>query len=156
MSYVVTGLPVDEFRPLFGLSDEALAVRGIIRKTADSAIGYPCRVTLEDARIGDTLLLLNYEHHPAENPYRARHAILVNERAAETVRTVDEAPPCLRVRPHISLRAYDADDMLVASEVAPGADLDPAIGRLLGRPDVAYLHAHNAGHGCYAARIDRA
>ena len=46
--------------------------------------------------------------------------------------------------------------MLVDADVAPGSALPPVIERLLQRTDVAYLHAHYAGMGCYAARIDRA
>jgi hypothetical protein len=49
MSFVVSGLPIETFRPLFGLSDEALAERGVIRRRVDSTPGFPCRITLEDA-----------------------------------------------------------------------------------------------------------
>jgi hypothetical protein len=155
MSFVVTGLPVEEFRPLFGLSNIELAERGVVRHTADSAIGFPCRVTLEDAAPGQTLLLLNYEHLPVDTPYRSRHAIYVNEAAVETRRAVDEIPGCLSARAHIALRAFDSVGMMTAAELAPGADLAPAIVRMLAEPEVAYLHAHNPGRGCYAARIDR-
>lgn len=155
MPFVITGLPVAEFRPLFGLSDAALAARRVLRRIVDSPVGFPCRITLEDAPVGETVLLLNYEHQPANNPFRSSHAIYVRETATETRRAIDEIPPALAVRRHVALRAFDADDMLVASEVAPGAELAPAIERLLARADAAYLHAHNAGHGCYAARIDR-
>jgi hypothetical protein len=154
-SYVVSGLPLAEFAPLFGLSDAALAERGVVRCTADAPVGFPCRVTLADARAGETLLLLNYEHQPADTPYRARHAIFVSEAATETARYVDEVPPALAVRPMISLRAFDTAGMMVDAALAPGSELEPAITRLLARPDTAYLHAHNAGRGCYAARIDR-
>src|SRR5687767_13246165 len=102
MSYVITGLPLDDFRPLFGLSDAELAERGILRYVADAPVGYPCRITLEDARPGKTLLLLNYEHLPADTPYRSRHAIFVNESATETRRAVDEIPGCLSVRPTVA------------------------------------------------------
>jgi hypothetical protein len=156
MSYVVTGLPLDEFRPLFGLSDEALAARGVSRHVVDAPVGFPCRITLADARPGDTVLLLSYEHQAADTPYRSRHAIFVGEQATATARYVDEVPPCLAVRPMISLRAFDAGGMMVDAALAPGAELEPVIARLLARPDTAYLHAHNAGRGCYAARIDRA
>ncbi|MDP3852118.1 DUF1203 domain-containing protein [Phenylobacterium sp.] len=156
MSFVVTGLPVEDFRPLFGLSDADLTARGIVRHTATAAIGFPCRITLEDAQAGDTLLLLNYEHQPAETPYRSRHAIFVNESATQTRRAANEIPGCLAVRPHIALRAYDEAGMMTAAEISPGADLAPVIERMLANPQVAYLHAHNAGRGCFAARIDRA
>jgi hypothetical protein len=155
MSYIVTGLPLEDFRPLFGLSEADLAARGILRYTADQPVGFPCRVTLEDARPGDTLLLLNHEHQPAETPYRSRHAIFVNEAAMQTRRAVDEIPGCLAVRPAIALRAYDEAGMMVDAAIASGAELELLILRLLEHPQTAYLHAHNAGRGCYAARIDR-
>ena len=156
MSFVVTGLPIAPFKPLFALSDDALAQRRIVRRTVDAPKGFPCRVTLEDAPVGETVLLMNYEHQSADTPFRASHAIYVREGDHPTRRDVDAIPPALAVRPHISLRAFDAEGMMVEAEVAPGAGLPPVIERLLERPDVAYLHAHYAGMGCYAARIDRA
>ena len=154
MSYVVSGLPLDLFRPLFGLPDEVLAQRGIIRRLVDAPSGFPCRVTLEDAQPGETVLLLNYEHQPADTPYRSRHAIYVSEQAQETRVCRGVLPGALTNRKHISLRAFDAAGMMLDAEVAPGSALEPAIQRLLATPDVAYLHAHNAGMGCFAARID--
>lgn len=156
MSFVVSGLPVEDFRPLFGLSEAELAERGIVRMTADAPHGFPCRLSLRDVAPGETLLLLNYEHQPADTPYRARHAIFVGERATETARYVDEVPPSLAVRPHISLRAFDAAGMMLDGQVAPGTELAPAIERMMAGEGVAYLHAHYAGRGCYAARIDPA
>ncbi|WP_312163418.1 DUF1203 domain-containing protein [Phenylobacterium sp.] len=155
MSFKISGLPVEEFRPLFGLSDAELAARGVIRHTATAPVGFPCRVTLEDAAQGQTLLLLNYLHQGADTPYRSSHAIYVSEAARETRTLVDELPQCLVVRPYISLRAFDAAGMMTAAEIAPGAELVPVIERLLADPQVACLHAHNAGRGCYAARIER-
>ena len=118
-------------------------------------MGFPCRVTLEDAAEGQTLLLLNYQHQEAETPYRSSHAIYVSEAAREAASFVDVLPPCLAVRPHISVRAFNAVGMMTAAELSPGADLIPVIEKLLADPQVAYLHAHNAGRGCFAARIDR-
>lgn len=156
MSFVISGLPLAPFQSLFGLSDAALAEHGVIRRKVDAPAGFPCRVTLEDARPGETVLLLNYEHQPADTPYRSRHAIYVSEAARETRTAVDEIPGALRARSAISLRAFDAAGMMLDAEVTPGSDLEPAIERLLSLPGVAYLHAHNAGMGCYAARIDPA
>lgn len=45
--------------------------------------------------------------------------------------------------------------MMREAEVAPGDALEPVIERRLAVPGAAYLHAHNAAMGCYAARIDR-
>jgi hypothetical protein len=155
MSFKIAGLPVDEFRPLFGLSEADLAQRGVTRMTADASIGFPCRITLEDAPVGQTLLLLNYEHQDADGPYRSRHAIFVSEAAVETRVVVDELPGCLTVRALIALRAFDANGMMTGAELAPGPELAPVIKRMLADPRVAYLHAHNPGRGCFAARIDR-
>ncbi|HEY2751825.1 DUF1203 domain-containing protein [Phenylobacterium sp.] len=154
MSFIVSGLPLEPFRPLFGLSDEALAQQGVLRLKVDAKPGFPCRITLEDAEPGETVLLLNYEHQPAETPYRSRHAIFVNERACETRRAFNEIPGALRERAILSLRAYDEVGMMLDAAIVPGADLETAIERLLALPGVSYLHAHNAGRGCYAARID--
>jgi hypothetical protein len=156
MSFVVSALPVAEFRPLFGLPDETLAARGIQRRRVEKPVGSPCRVTLEDAPVGETVLLLNYEHQPADTPFRSRHAIFVRETAEDTRFAPGELPPVFRNRSHLSLRAFDADGMMVGAELAATADLPAAIERLLADPEAAYLHAHYAGAGCYAARIDRA
>jgi len=155
MSYSISGLPIETFRPLFGLSDEDLAARGVLRQTAVAGGRYPCRITLEDAQPGQTLLLLNYEHQDAATPYRSNYAIYVNESAAETQHLVDETPPVLHGRP-IALRAFDPAGMLVSAELALADDVEAAIERQFAKPEVAYLHAHNAAHGCFAARIDRA
>jgi hypothetical protein len=154
MSYVISGLPIETFRPLFGLSDEALAARGIVRETAGPEGRYPCRITLEDAKPGQTLLLLNHESHSAATPYRSSYAIFVNEAATETSHMIDEIPPVLHDRP-IALRAFDEAGMLVGADLALADDVEAAIERQFARPEVAYLHAHNAAHGCFAARIDR-
>jgi len=155
MSFVVTGLPIEDFRPLFGLSDAELAARGVQRMEVTKPVGFPCRLTLEDRPVGETVLLMNYEHQPADTPFRASHAIFVGEQAPETRRYVDELPPVLTARPFTSLRAFDGDGMMTDGQLIPLAELKDAIERMLDQPGVAYLHAHYAGRGCYAARIER-
>jgi hypothetical protein len=46
--------------------------------------------------------------------------------------------------------------MMRDADLAEGDALEPAIKRLLGDDRVAYLQAHYAKRGCYAARIERA
>ncbi|RYG00884.1 MAG: DUF1203 domain-containing protein, partial [Caulobacteraceae bacterium] len=50
---------------------------------------------------------------------------------------------------------FDSAGIMTAAEIAPGAGLTPVIERMLSDPQISYLHAHNAGRGCFAARIDR-
>jgi hypothetical protein len=155
MSFQISGLPVAPYAPLFGLPDTDLAKHGILRHTATQFPGFPCRVSLRDAEPGETLLLLNYEHLDVASPYRSRYAIYVREYAEETRVAVDEVPDVLRRR-LLSLRAFDKQGMLLDSDVAEGRDIEPLIERLLGQPEVDYIHVHNAKPGCFAARVDRA
>ena len=76
MTYVVRGLDPAPYRHLFGLPDDDLAERGIVRMTVDGN-GYPCRVSLTDRAVGETVLLVNHLSHDVANPYRASHAIFV-------------------------------------------------------------------------------
>lgn len=153
--FVVRGLDPASFRPLYGLSDDALAERGVVRMTADAMTGFPCRVTLEDAEPGEAMLLLNYEHLPVATPYRSAHAIFVRE-GAETAAVVEDRLPLQLARRLLSIRAFDADGMMTDAEVLEGAGAEPLVREWLARPEVAYLHAHNARRGCFAARIERA
>ena len=155
MTYAITGLPVEPFRPLFGLDEVELARRHIVRVVADAPTGYPCRVLLADAAPGETLLLLNHEYQEAESPYRGRHAIFVNEAADAPARFVDEVPAILAGRKAISLRAFDTAGMMIDADLVPGPEVEATIVRLLENPSAAYLHAHNPARGCFAARSDR-
>jgi hypothetical protein len=155
MAFRITGLDVEMFLPLFGLSDGELAVRGIRRETADDSVpGFPCRVTLAEAAPGETLLLLNFEHQPARTPYRSAHAIYVREIARRTFDAIDEIPAPLRHR-MLSIRAFDAQGMMVDAGVVDGMRAAGEIERQLSAPQTAYLHVHFARRGCYAARVDR-
>jgi hypothetical protein len=156
MSYVVSGLSVEPFRPLFGLSDEDLAVHGASRIVADDDGFYPCRVSLEDAKPGESLLLVNFEHLPAPtSPYRSRHAIFVKEAVQERAKLENRMPAILATRRLIALRAYDETGFMLDADIVPGPEVEAAALRLLADPAVAFLHAHNPARGCYAARIDR-
>jgi hypothetical protein len=155
MRFRITGLPAETFAPLFDLSDADLAARGAVRRIADARTpGYPCRVSLTDSREGDELLLVNYEHHPVASPYRMRFAVYVR-RGEDTYDAIDEVPAQLRIRT-LALRSFDADAMMIAWELVDGRHLIDAIERLFANPRAAYLHAHYAAAGCYAARIARA
>ena len=148
-------LPRDLFAPLFALDDAELAARGGVRRVADANPGFPCRVSLADAEPGEEVILVHFEHQPAATPFRAGHAIYVRPGADEAAPGVGEVPEALRGRP-LSLRAFDDGGWLLDAEVAEGAAMEAAVARLLSDPKVACLHAHFAGPGCYAARIDRA
>jgi len=154
MDFRIKGLDPAPFAPLFDLADEALAKRRAVRRVCDSRPGFPCRVTLRDASPGDSVLLLNYEHLPVDSPYRSSHAIYVSE-SSERFDAVNELPPVFLER-LVAIRAFDANGNMVDADIVEGREARPLIERLLAPENVAYLHAHYAKRGCYAARIERA
>jgi hypothetical protein len=155
MTFQITALPPEPFRDLFALSDDALAARGIERRVVDESPGFPCRVSLEDARVGETVLLLNHEHQPARTPYRASHAIFVREGAAQARPAPGEIPDAI-ARRLLSVRAFDASGRMTDADVVEGADAAPLIERMLADEQASYLHLHYARRGCFAARAERA
>ena len=155
MAFRVVGLPSSLFRPLYGLSEQELAGQGVEVMIADEVPGFPCRVSLREAPVGARVLLLNFEHQPAETPYRSRHAIFVEDGAEDSQPAVDEVPDVL-ARRTLSVRAFDERGQMVDGVVVAGREAGPVFERLLSNPKAAYLHVHNAARGCYAARVDRA
>ena len=155
MSFRIRGLPAEEFKHLFAMTDEELAQLSAVRRTADDRTpGYPCRVSLTDSRPGDELILVNYEHLPVDSPYRLRFAIYVRK-GDETYDKVGEVPEQLRKRT-LAVRAFDRKGMMTDFQLVEGSNLEAAIEKLFRAPGAEYLHVHFAAPGCYAARIDRA
>lgn len=155
MSYRISGLAPEGFARWFGQPDAVLAAAGVVRVRADAKPGYPCRVTLEDAEPGETLLLFHHVDHDVATPFRNGFAIFVREGAAQAARYEDSLPPVLADRA-IALRGYAADGMLRTAVLMEPGKVEEGIRALFAREDVAYIHAHNAAYGCFAARIERA
>lgn len=99
-------------------------------------------------------MLINYEHHSVDTPFRSSFAIYVRA-GEETFDAINHVPDQLRRR-LLSIRAYDAQGLLLDADVVDGRDLEACVEKLLQNPQAAYLHAHFAKPGCYAARIERA
>lgn len=154
MTYRIRGLDPAPFAPLFAAPAEDLAARRARREVAGAQGRYPCRVSLEDAAPGETLLLTHHVNHAVEGPYRNAFAIYVRAEAREAAEYVDAVPPVLRGRP-IALRGYSEAGDLCRATLALADDVDAQLRALLGDPAVAYIDAHNAMHGCFAARIER-
>lgn len=155
MSYRITGLSPAPFAALFGQSDATLAAQGVERVIADAPNSYPDRITMRDAEVGESLLLLNYQHQPASSPYQSSHAIFVLEGAQEAYCATDSVPPVMANR-LLSLRGFNAADKIEDGRVVPGSEADATIREMLENDKIRYIHAHNAGHGCYAGLVERA
>jgi Protein of unknown function (DUF1203) len=154
MTYRIRGLDPAAFAHLFA-ADPAELARNLARREVAGAGRYPCRVSLEDAAPGEALVLTHYANHDVASPYRNAFAIYVREAVSAAAEYVDAIPPILRGRP-IALRGYDAQANLHRAVLALADDVDTQARTLLADPEVAYIDAHNAMHGCFAARIERA
>jgi Protein of unknown function (DUF1203) len=156
-AYRVSGIPADVIDKFRHLSDDELRKWRVVRRVVDQKPGFPCRVSLEDAEIGETVFLLNFEHLTGLSPYRSVGPVFVRESATKTYSRTNEIPEVLRVPNRLlSIRTYDQNDMLVGAEVIEGEVIDQSIQRHFADPDVAYIHVHNARPGCYSCRVDRA
>jgi hypothetical protein len=154
-SFRLIGLPFEPFAKFFAMSDSALAELNVRRVVAREKPGFPCRVSLADAEIGEELVLLPYEHQPASSPYRASGPIFVRRAAKQARIEPGIIPDYVRDR-LISVRAYDAAHLMTDAAVCEGRDAAPVIRAMFGREAVAYIHLHNAKPGCFSCTVQRA
>jgi len=154
MAFRILGLSPNQFRPFFAMHDARLRQLGARRVIADNAL-MPCRVSMEHAQPGEELLLLNFEHQPANTPYRSTHAIYVRKLADRAYDAVDTVPDVLASR-LLAVRAFDEHHMMIDAEVGGGDQATQMFERFLANPQTSYLQVHNARRGCYAARVERA
>lgn len=154
MSYKITGLNREPFMALFEMNETELAAQGAMRVTAAADKGWPCRISLEDAKAGEEVILLNHVSHDVASPYRSAYAIYIRNGVADAAEYVDQTPPVFEGRP-MAFRAFDTDGMLRAAALAMPGQSDAKIRELLESENIAYIHAHNAAYGCFSARIER-
>src|SRR6185503_11661494 len=133
MTYRITGLDPAPYKPLFQLSDDQLAERGIVRMTVTEKPSFPCRVSLVDRDIGEEVLLLNHVSHEVANPYRASHAIFVAD--AGQAEFIDEVPPVFETRA-LSLRGFGKDGMMAAAVLTQPGEAEAGIRQLFENPEV--------------------
>ena len=153
-SFRLVGLAAENFEPFFAMGDAELAAVGARRVVADAPTGFPCRVSLVDASVGDELLLLPHEHLSTGSPYRASGPVYVRRGAARAVLAPDAIPPYV-TRRVMSVRAYDAGDMMVDADVCEGTRVREVIERFVADDGVAFIHLHNAKRGCFSCRVER-
>ena len=154
-SFQLVGISPLPFQPLFELPDAELAKLHAKRVVATEKRGFPCRVSLVDAEVGEELLLLPYAHQPAASPYRASGPIFVRKGADQRFLELNEVPEYVSLR-LMSLRAYDSAHMIVDADVCEGQSVAPAIERLFSDARVQYIHLHNAKRGCFSCLVRRA
>lgn len=153
MSFRIIGLDPAPFLHLHALSDADLAAAGAQRVGVTGKHVAPCRISLDDAEIGETVLLLNHAHQPADTPYRQQGPIFIRE-TEHRFDAEDVIPPAL-ARRTLSLRGFDGAHMMIEADLVEGAEAAALIERFFANENVAYIHAHYARRGCFAAIVER-
>jgi hypothetical protein len=153
-SFQLVGLRFEPFASLFDLSDSQLPKINIRRVFADKKPGYPCRVSLADAEIGEELLLRPFEHQTASSPYRASGPIFVRKAAVQAHIEPGVIPDYVGTR-LISARAYDKAHLMTDAVVCAGSDTAAAIQKMFSTDEVEYIHLHNAKRGCFSCTVNR-
>jgi hypothetical protein len=153
MTYRIQGLSPEPFAPLFALPDRDLAaIRA--RRVRATGSGEPCRVSLQEAGEGEQLILLNHVSHDADTPFRTTYAIYVREAATEAAVHRDQVPALIDRRT-VGLRGFDAAGNLRGALLALPGEADARIRELFAQPGIVSIHAHNAAHGCFLAKVER-
>lgn len=152
--FQITALPMEQFSSLLRLADEELEQLGARRMVAQNKPGYPCRVSLIDAEVGEEVLLVPFTHHEVNSPYRGSGPIFVRTNAVTAKPEVNEVPAMIRNR-FLSIRAYDKTAMMLAADAVDGRDLEEHLSKFFSDQRVEYIHLHNARPGCFNCRVDR-
>jgi hypothetical protein len=106
--------------------------------------------------MGEKMHLISYNPFStsAQNsPYQGPGPIFVHSTECASYKGT-EVPDQQRKR-LLSLRAYDKEHLMVNSAILPGDGLKEKADIMLGDENVAYLHVHYAGPGCFAVRVER-
>lgn len=154
MDFQVNALPQDTFAPLFLLNDAALAAQGIIRTVANAKPSFPCRVSLEDAEVGEELLLLPYQHLSMLTPYQSSGPIFVRK-IGRTAQLAPNEIPSVLIHRLLSVRGYDRFGMMKSACVTEGSALKGVIHDFFRDTNIDFLHIHNAKPGCFSCAVTR-
>ncbi|WP_216646274.1 DUF1203 domain-containing protein [Microbulbifer sp. THAF38] len=155
MAFQIQGINPLNFYHLLILPDAQLKEKNACWKLVDASPGYPCRVSLVDAKAGERVLCLPYSHHNTSSFYRASGPIFIREHAEPAKLDTNEVPLMLRHR-LLSIRAYNCEGLMETAEVAQGADLEGVLEKQFSLGSVEYIHIHNALPGCFNCAVYRA
>jgi len=133
---------------------DRLRAAGGVTYVADEKPGFPCRQCLRDAEIGEEMILVSYDPFEESSPYRSASPIFLHASSCAEFDDADGLPEQLTCR-NLSVRGFDGAAMMQDGVVIDGRDLHATIDDLFTNPAIEYLHVHNAGRGCWAAKVRR-
>ena len=155
MNFRIKAFDDREFVALFNLGNSELEKIGAVKMIVDEFPGFPCRVSLEDAEIGEEVILLPYQHHKTNSPYQSSGPIFVRKIAKSSIYEINEIPKMFNHR-LLSLRGYDKNASMKDASVIEGNNLKAQIFKIFENDDIQYIHIHNAKPGCYNCLVERA
>ena len=154
INFQVIGIQAEEIQSLLNLKESNLDKLNIRKMIVDENPGYPCRLSLEDARIGEEVLLFNYEHHKVNSPYQASGPVFVRIAAKAANLQQNELPIMLYHR-LLSLRIYNKEAMMIDARTIQGEQLKDTIQAVFLNDKAQYIQVHNSSPGCYNCQINR-
>jgi hypothetical protein len=147
-------LKSEEFLELFYSDENKLREIGAVKMIADEKPGYPCRVSLEDAEVGEEVILLPYQHHKTYSPYQSAGPVFIRKNAKTATLNINAIPTMLNHR-LLSLRGYGKDGIMKQAEITEGSGLREMLNKLFENTDINYIHIHNAKQGCFNCVAER-
>lgn len=150
----IKALDYNLFSKYFDMSADELESLDAYLFVADKNPCYPCRVSLQDAEIGETVLAIPYEHHSVQGPYKSTGPIFIRKDAKAASLGVNEIPMMLRHR-LLSIRGYSSESLMVEGDTVAGEELQSALEKQFQNGLVEYIHIHNAGPGCFNCEVSR-
>lgn len=144
----------NNFNHLFDLTKEELTAKGMQKIIADEKPGYPCRASLEDANIGEEILLFPFTHHKTNSPYRSSGPIFIRKNAPKPNLAINEIPKML-IHRSLSLRVYDNNGIMIDACITEGEFLETVIKQIFNNNNAVYIQIHNANRGCYNCQVNR-
>lgn len=138
------------------LRDPAKARDGLttLLKTVQPDDGAPCRHCLQDAVAGEQVALASYSPFEGPGPYNERGPVFVHTHDC-TRPTPSSDVPAIVAKRLVAVRAYNAKEEIIVSDLTQGTEAPALIERFLRDDATAFLHVRAARNGCFLCRVDR-
>ena len=139
MNFKLKSLEDTEFANFFEMDKLELDKIGAVKMIVDEFPGFPCRVSLQDAEVGEEVILLPYQHHKTNSPYQTNGPIFVRKTAKTAILGINEIPKMCNHR-LLSLRGFDINGIMKDASVTEGQNLREQIILTFKNKAINYIH----------------
>lgn len=153
--FQIFALEANEFEDLLSMDHQQLKEQGAYWIEVDDKPKFPCRISLEDAEIGEMVLALSYTHHNKLSPYNSSGPIFIRKNVASTLLNINQTPKMLHHR-KLSVRAYSAKAEIAGGALIDGNQLSQTLKDLFSKSEIDYIQIHHAINGCFFCTAKRA